>query len=115
MFKRLKELKKEYSNLYFVFGYTLSKFNKGEFQKTYEAVKLEIPDIRYNDFHINLAQISSNYYGNYQRRHKGEQHRGSRRTGINTQEQGIRVWRNTDDRDRIQRKLVEYAKTGKPR
>lgn len=64
MFKRLKELKKEYSNLFFVFGYTLSKFNKGEFQKTYESVKKEIPDIRYNDFHINLAQVSSNYYGN---------------------------------------------------
>jgi Fe-coproporphyrin III synthase len=64
MFKRLKELKKEYSNLYFVFGYTLSKFNKGEFEKTYQAVKQDIPDIRYNDFHINLAQISSNYYGN---------------------------------------------------
>ena len=64
MFKRLKALKKEYSNLYFVFGYTLSKFNKGEFQKTYEGVKQDIPDIRYNDFHINLAQISSNYYGN---------------------------------------------------
>jgi len=64
MFKRLKEMKKEYSNLFFVFGYTLSKFNKGEFEKTYEAVKSEIPDIRYNDFHINLAQVSTNYYGN---------------------------------------------------
>jgi Fe-coproporphyrin III synthase len=64
MFKRLKELKKEYDNLYFVFGYTLSKFNKGEFEKTYQAVKAEIPDIKHNDFHINLAQVSSNYYGN---------------------------------------------------
>lgn len=64
MFKRLQTLKKEYSNLYFVFGYTLSKFNKGEFAKTFEEVKKEIPDLRYNDFHINLAQISSNYYGN---------------------------------------------------
>jgi Fe-coproporphyrin III synthase len=64
MFKRLKELKKTYHNLYFVFGYTLSKFNKGEFQKTYDEVKKEIPDIKYNDFHINLAQISGNYYNN---------------------------------------------------
>ncbi len=64
MFRRLKELKKEYGNLYFVFGYTLSKFNKGEFEKTYQAVKADIPDIKYNDFHINLAQVSSNYYGN---------------------------------------------------
>lgn len=64
MFKRLQQLKKEYNNLYFVFGYTLSKFNKGEFAKTVEEVRKEIPNIRYNDFHINLAQVSSNYYGN---------------------------------------------------
>src|SRR5271155_4749594 len=61
MFKRLKQMKKEFNNLYFVFGYTLSKFNKGEFENTYQAVKQDIPDIRYNDFHINLAQVSSNY------------------------------------------------------
>lgn len=64
MFKRLQALKKEYDNLYFVFGYTLSKFNKGEFAKTVEEVRKEIPNIHYNDFHINLAQVSSNYYGN---------------------------------------------------
>jgi MoaA/NifB/PqqE/SkfB family radical SAM enzyme len=63
-FKRLKQLKKEFKNLYFVFGYTLSKLNKGEFEKTYEAVKIDIPDITYNDFHINLAQVSGNYYNN---------------------------------------------------
>jgi MoaA/NifB/PqqE/SkfB family radical SAM enzyme len=63
-FKRLMQLRKEFKNLYFVFGYTLSKFNKGEFQKTFEAVRAEIPEITYNDFHINLAQISGNYYNN---------------------------------------------------
>ncbi len=64
MFKRLKELRKSYSNLYFVFGYTLSKLNMGKFQETFDAVKRDIPDIRYNDFHINLAQLSSHYYNN---------------------------------------------------
>ena len=64
MFKLLKSMSKEFDNLFFVFGYTLSKFNKGSFAKTFEEVKKEIPDIRYNDFHINLAQVSSNYYGN---------------------------------------------------
>ncbi|MGC8662770.1 MAG: radical SAM/SPASM domain-containing protein, partial [Candidatus Micrarchaeia archaeon] len=64
MYKRLAALKKEYKNLYFVFGYTLSNLNAGQFQKTYEAVKSEIPNITYNDFHINLAQISDNYYSN---------------------------------------------------
>ncbi len=64
MFKRLKELRKSYGNLYFVFGYTLSKLNMGKFEETFQAVKREIPDIRYNDFHINLAQVSTNYYNN---------------------------------------------------
>jgi Fe-coproporphyrin III synthase len=66
MHKRLTELKKEYKNLYFLFGYTMSKFNEGQFRATYEAVKKEIPNLRYNDFHVNLSQTSSNYYHNQQ-------------------------------------------------
>lgn len=64
MFKGLKELRKEHNNLFFVFGYTMSKFNQGEFQKTYEEVKKEIPDVTYNDFHLNMGQISDSYYQN---------------------------------------------------
>jgi MoaA/NifB/PqqE/SkfB family radical SAM enzyme len=64
MYKRLLELKNTHRNLYVVFGYTLSNLNKGQFAKTFEEVKREIPSITYNDFHINLAQISDNYYGN---------------------------------------------------
>ncbi len=64
IFKMLKELHKSCRNLGFVFGYTLSMSNKGEFEKTFQAVKGEIPDITYNDFHINLAQTSENYYKN---------------------------------------------------
>ena len=63
-FKNLMELKKEYKNLYFVFGYTLSKFNEGRFRETFESVKNDIPEITYNDFHINLGQLSDNYYSN---------------------------------------------------
>ncbi len=63
-FKRLLELKKKYPNLYSVFGYTMSRFNQGKFAETFDAVKRDIPSIRYNDFHINLGQISDNYYGN---------------------------------------------------
>ena len=62
MFRRLKELKKTYSNLFFVFGFTVIKQNQGQFFRTFEAVKKEIPDIRYNDFHLNLGQMSENYY-----------------------------------------------------
>jgi MoaA/NifB/PqqE/SkfB family radical SAM enzyme len=63
-YKLLQELAKQHRNLYFVFGYTMTKFNSGEFRKTYEQVKKEIPDITVNSFHINLAQTSSNYYKN---------------------------------------------------
>ncbi|MDE1855784.1 MAG: radical SAM protein [Candidatus Micrarchaeota archaeon] len=62
LFKRLRELKKTHPNLFFVFGYTIIKQNQGQFQKTFESVKMEIPDITYNDFHINLGQMSENYY-----------------------------------------------------
>ncbi len=64
IFKRLIELKSRYPNLGMVFGYTMSKFNQGQFEKTYQEVKKDIPSIRYNDFHINLAQTSENYYKN---------------------------------------------------
>ena len=64
LYKRLKQLQNSYKNLYVVFGYTLSELNKGEFMKTFEAVKQDIPEITYNNFHINLAQISDNYYQN---------------------------------------------------
>ncbi len=64
MYKRLLQLKTKYKNLYFVFGYTLSSMNQGKFFETFNAVKNDIPKIKYNDFHINLGQISSNYYRN---------------------------------------------------
>ena len=60
----LKGMKKEYPGLDAVFGYTLSKFNKGQFEQTYVEVKKIFPEVTYNDFHINLAQTSENYYAN---------------------------------------------------
>jgi Fe-coproporphyrin III synthase len=63
-YKMLKELSKTYKNLYFVFGYTMSKFNAGQFQKVFEDVKRDIPELKVNDFHVNLAQTSENYYKN---------------------------------------------------
>ena len=62
--RMLKRLKKEHPNLDFVFGYTLSRFNQGQFERTFDGVKEVFPDITYNDFHINLAQVSENYYQN---------------------------------------------------
>ncbi len=64
MFKDLQELSKQYKNLFFVFGYTVSPFNQGSFSTTYSEVKKLIPNIRYNDFHFNIGQISGSYYRN---------------------------------------------------
>jgi MoaA/NifB/PqqE/SkfB family radical SAM enzyme len=64
LFKKLQEIKKTHKNLFIIFGYTLSKYNQGRFKETFEAVRKLIPDISYNDFHINIAQASGNYYGN---------------------------------------------------
>ncbi len=63
-YRMLQELSKTYKNLYFVFGYTMSKFNAGQFQKVFEDVKKDIPSLKVNDFHVNLAQTSENYYKN---------------------------------------------------
>lgn len=64
MARALRELQKKHKNLFFIFGYTMSKFNQGKLEETYEAVKNELGGITHNDFHINLGQISSIYYNN---------------------------------------------------
>ncbi len=64
IFKGLREMQKAHRNLFVIFGYTMSKFNQGQFEKTFEAVRNEIPDLSYNDFHINLGQVSEIYYSN---------------------------------------------------
>ena len=64
MFKRISEIRRRRRNLYAVFGYTMTNYNLGEFSKTYSEVKKEIPSISYNDFHLNLGQVSDIYYSN---------------------------------------------------
>jgi len=64
VFKLLRELRKTHRNLDAVFGYTMSRYNEGAFERTFQEVREAIPDITYNDFHINLAQNSENYYRN---------------------------------------------------
>lgn len=64
MARRLKEMQKQYKNLFFIFGFTMSKFNQGELSKTYEEVKKELPWVTYNNFHVNVGQISDSYYKN---------------------------------------------------
>jgi MoaA/NifB/PqqE/SkfB family radical SAM enzyme len=64
MYRELSELRKQYPNLYHVFGYTMSKYNEGQFEKTYKEVKKDIPELKHNDFHVNIAHSSTNYYHN---------------------------------------------------
>lgn len=64
IFKGLKELRKRHRNLFMVFGYTMSRFNQGQFARTFAEVRKEIPDLAYNDFHLNAGQVSDIYYSN---------------------------------------------------
>ncbi|MGC9149760.1 MAG: radical SAM protein [Candidatus Micrarchaeia archaeon] len=64
LFKKLRELKKKRKNLEVMFGYTISYFNLGAFEKTFKEVKKEIPDITPNDFHVNVFHTSQHYYSN---------------------------------------------------
>ena len=47
-----------------VLGMTLSRYNAGAYTHTVEACRREIPDLRFDEFHLNVAQTSSHYYGN---------------------------------------------------
>lgn len=47
-----------------VAGMTLSQFNVGQVERTFDAVKAECPGLERSDFHVNFAQVSAHYYGN---------------------------------------------------
>jgi MoaA/NifB/PqqE/SkfB family radical SAM enzyme len=47
-----------------VFGMTLTEHNHDRYLETVDAVAKEIPGIRHDDFHVNIAHISDLYYGN---------------------------------------------------
>lgn len=60
-----RELRKFNDNRFHVFlGMTLSDHNHDQFQKTYEAVRDVIPQVSYDDFHVNIAQTSEHFYKN---------------------------------------------------
>ena len=64
MAKRLKEMQSKYNNLFFVFGYTMSKYNEGKLMETIEGVRKELPWVSANNFHVNVGQTSDTYYKN---------------------------------------------------
>lgn len=47
-----------------VVGMTVSRFNVGQIQKTFDAVQALTPGLTMSDFHVNFAQVSEHYYGN---------------------------------------------------
>jgi Fe-coproporphyrin III synthase len=113
LFKRLSELRKTHPNLSPVFGYTISRINQGHFQETFESVKREIPGITHNDFHINLAQLSDNYY-----RNSGEAILADKQVALNELAYLFRNMRRGSLMSRVEyafiRGLIGFAKTGKP-
>jgi len=64
LFKGLQELSKRYKNLVCTFGFTIINQNVGQLEKTINEVMKEVSDFRYSYFHVNLGQLSANYYGN---------------------------------------------------
>ncbi|MBS3151259.1 radical SAM protein [Candidatus Woesearchaeota archaeon] len=45
------------------FGFTLSNYNLGMIDKTFEAVKRRFNHITWDDFHMNISNSSDHYYG----------------------------------------------------
>jgi len=60
--KRLRQL--NYKNFKVIIGFTLSASNKGTFQQMISEVKEEIPDMKNDDFHLNIVHVSGHYYDN---------------------------------------------------
>lgn len=59
-FRQLQKIK----GVEVVLGMTLSKYNAGQFMRTFSAVKKVLPDFNPRDFHVNIAQESAHYYDN---------------------------------------------------
>lgn len=47
-----------------VLGMTVSRYNAGQVEHTFAACQRRYPALTWNDFHVNLAQVSDHYYGN---------------------------------------------------
>lgn len=51
-------------------GMTISEFNTGQYRHTFEACRKVIPDLRQEEMHLNVMQLSDHYYGNRNRSHR---------------------------------------------
>jgi MoaA/NifB/PqqE/SkfB family radical SAM enzyme len=113
MFRRISELRKEHPGVFPVFGYTLSRLNQGRFMETYESVRRDLPGITHNDFHINLAQLSDNYYSN-----AGEDILPDRQVALDDLTYLLGNMRRRSVVSGIEytfiKKLIEFIRTGSP-
>jgi MoaA/NifB/PqqE/SkfB family radical SAM enzyme len=64
MYKGISELSKRYTNLIPTFGFTIINANAGQFERTVNEVMKEVQGISYTNFHVNIGQVSDNYYNN---------------------------------------------------
>jgi len=59
---KLKTLERKNKNFKVFFGYTISPYNLGMFEKTVNEIKKIIPEMNAGDIHVNLFQTSEVYY-----------------------------------------------------
>ena len=64
-FKALRQI----SGVRATLGMTISQHNTGHYQRTFRACKQIVPDLRQDEMHLNVMQISDHYYDN---RNRGE-------------------------------------------
>lgn len=112
LYKRLSELHEKHPNFSAVFGYTISKLNQGHLRETYEGVKRDVPGVTHNDFHVNLAQLSDNYYKN-----SGESILADRKVALDELSYAFSNMRKGSVMSRIEyvfvKGLIEFVKSGK--
>ena len=60
--KKLKRIKRK--NFRVVIGFTLSELNKGTFRTMVEDVRKEVPELKPEEFHMNIIHTSRHYYDN---------------------------------------------------
>ncbi|MEM3839328.1 MAG: radical SAM/SPASM domain-containing protein [Candidatus Micrarchaeaceae archaeon] len=113
VFKGLRTLQQKYKNLFVIFGYTMSKFNQGQLQKTVESVMNEVPGVTYDDFHLNLGQISDIYYSNSGLDLKASREVAEMEIRNMIKKRSLKIGAIPAIEGVFLKKLAEYAKTGR--
>lgn len=113
MARRLKELQKEYKNLFFVFGYTMSRLNQGHLEETINDVIKELPWATANNFHVNVGQLSGMYYGNEDMQIAADREIVAEEVKMLIKKRRTEIGMIPIIEGIFLRKLVEYVTTGK--